>query len=73
MKNFYYTVSTFAISYLICSAIFALYVLSQHEIVLLKFGGKISQLVVSNLAVIAQRNEFRGMVIDQPKKFFDNV
>ena len=46
---------------------------SQHETVLLTFGGKKTQLNVSNLAAIAESYVFKPMVIDTPKIFSEDV
>ena len=71
-NNFYYTFSSSEDIYLIISSIIGRDVLSQHEIDLLKFGEKNTQLDVSNLAAIAESNEFRPMIVDQPKILFDS-
>ena len=71
-NNFYYTVSSSEVIHLIISSIIGRDVLSQHETHLIKFGEKKTQLDVSNLAAIAESNEFRPMIVDQPKILFDS-
>ena len=71
MNNVYYTVSFSVVSQLICFAVIGLHVHSQYKA--FEFGRKNNRLNVSNWTAIAESNEFRQMVIDQPKLLSDEV
>ena len=73
LNKFYYIVFFSVVVHLVCSEMIGLDLLSHHDRVIIRFGGKKTQMDAPNLAAFAENNKFRATIIHPPKFFSDKI